>query len=171
LNSTAQVKPSGFLHFAHLDPDSLYPWRPDCTCLFSSHTVGDSPVHVPDSLAVNKHLSLIQLFPQSVLLYVVCLQLFCKEYAKIPVFRCAELATYLKRLEETRQSALRKKQRWRRGGEETSYSLQAPDGLAPEGLHPGTEPPLSGLDRNFQSSPSQERQGRQEVSQEREGKR
>ena len=28
--------------------------------------------------------------------------------------------------------------------EETSSSLQAPDGLAPEGLHPGTELPLSG---------------------------
>lgn len=26
----------------------------------------------------------------------------------------------------------------------TSSSLQAPDGLAPEGLHPGTELPLSG---------------------------
>ncbi|MEQ2257457.1 hypothetical protein ILYODFUR_035044, partial [Ilyodon furcidens] len=25
-HSTAQVKPSGFLRFAHLDPDSLYPW-------------------------------------------------------------------------------------------------------------------------------------------------
>ena len=32
----------------------------------------------------------------------------------------------------------------RGGGEETSSSLQAPDGLAPEGLHPGTELPLSG---------------------------
>lgn len=30
------------------------------------------------------------------------------------------------------------------GGEETSSSLQTPDGLAPEGLHPGTELPLSG---------------------------
>lgn len=28
--------------------------------------------------------------------------------------------------------------------EETRSSLQAPDGLAPEGLHPGTELPLSG---------------------------
>ncbi|MED6245237.1 hypothetical protein ATANTOWER_000522, partial [Ataeniobius toweri] len=36
-HSTAQVKPSGFLRFAHLDPDSLYPWRPDCTCLLAIH--------------------------------------------------------------------------------------------------------------------------------------
>ncbi|XP_045914932.1 calcium-binding mitochondrial carrier protein Aralar2 isoform X2 [Micropterus dolomieu] len=35
--------------------------------------------------------------------------------------------------------------RWSGGREETSSSLQAPDGLAPEGLHPGTELPLSGL--------------------------
>ncbi|MEQ2303929.1 hypothetical protein AMECASPLE_021787 [Ameca splendens] len=31
----AQVKPSGFLRFAHLDPDSLYPWRPDYTHLLA----------------------------------------------------------------------------------------------------------------------------------------
>ncbi|MED6261978.1 hypothetical protein ATANTOWER_012842 [Ataeniobius toweri] len=30
-HSTAQVKSSGFLRFAHLGPDSLYPWRPDYT--------------------------------------------------------------------------------------------------------------------------------------------
>ncbi|MEQ2247152.1 hypothetical protein ILYODFUR_006280 [Ilyodon furcidens] len=30
-HSTAQVKPSGFLRFAHLGPDSLYPWRPEYT--------------------------------------------------------------------------------------------------------------------------------------------
>ncbi|MED6240059.1 hypothetical protein ATANTOWER_015441 [Ataeniobius toweri] len=36
-HSAAQVKPSGFLHFAHLDPDSLYPWRPDCTHLLTIH--------------------------------------------------------------------------------------------------------------------------------------
>lgn len=30
------------------------------------------------------------------------------------------------------------------GVDETSSSLQSPDGLAPQGLHPGTEQPLSG---------------------------
>ncbi|KAK5614261.1 hypothetical protein CRENBAI_005309 [Crenichthys baileyi] len=30
----AQVKPSGPLCFAHLGPDSLYPWRPDFTLLW-----------------------------------------------------------------------------------------------------------------------------------------
>ncbi|MEQ2316117.1 hypothetical protein AMECASPLE_029465 [Ameca splendens] len=34
-DSTAQVKPSGFLHFAHLGPNSLYPWRPDYTHLLA----------------------------------------------------------------------------------------------------------------------------------------
>ncbi|KAK5614827.1 hypothetical protein CRENBAI_011748, partial [Crenichthys baileyi] len=28
-HSPAQVKLSGFLRYAHLGPDSLYPWRPD----------------------------------------------------------------------------------------------------------------------------------------------
>ncbi|MEQ2303670.1 hypothetical protein AMECASPLE_019380, partial [Ameca splendens] len=49
-HSPAKVKPSGFLHYAHLGPDSLYPWRPDYTHL----TVGDPTVHVPVSLLVNK---------------------------------------------------------------------------------------------------------------------
>ncbi|MED6233118.1 hypothetical protein ATANTOWER_007065 [Ataeniobius toweri] len=35
-HSTAPVKPSGLLRFASLDPESLYPWRPDCTYLVSS---------------------------------------------------------------------------------------------------------------------------------------
>ncbi|MED6261713.1 hypothetical protein ATANTOWER_008865, partial [Ataeniobius toweri] len=32
-HSTAQVKPSGYLRYAHLGPDSLYPWRPVYTYL------------------------------------------------------------------------------------------------------------------------------------------
>ncbi|MED6279715.1 hypothetical protein CHARACLAT_003544 [Characodon lateralis] len=36
-HSTAQVKPYGVLRFAHLDPDSFYPWQPDCTCLLAIH--------------------------------------------------------------------------------------------------------------------------------------
>ncbi|MEQ2230647.1 hypothetical protein ILYODFUR_031541 [Ilyodon furcidens] len=32
-HSPAQVKPSGFLCYAHLGPDSLYPWPPDYTRL------------------------------------------------------------------------------------------------------------------------------------------
>ncbi|MED6234765.1 hypothetical protein ATANTOWER_000351 [Ataeniobius toweri] len=36
-HSTPQVKPSGVLRFAHLDPNSFYPWRPDCTCLLAIH--------------------------------------------------------------------------------------------------------------------------------------
>ncbi|MEQ2281480.1 hypothetical protein AMECASPLE_030838 [Ameca splendens] len=34
-HSPAQVKPSGFLRYAHLGPDSLYPWRPDYTHLLA----------------------------------------------------------------------------------------------------------------------------------------
>ncbi|MED6256325.1 hypothetical protein ATANTOWER_023972 [Ataeniobius toweri] len=34
-HSTAQEKPSGLLHFVNLDPESLYPWRPDCTYLLT----------------------------------------------------------------------------------------------------------------------------------------
>ncbi|MED6291317.1 hypothetical protein CHARACLAT_022306 [Characodon lateralis] len=36
-HSTAPVKPSGSLRFASLDPESLYPWRPDCTYLLAIH--------------------------------------------------------------------------------------------------------------------------------------
>ncbi|MEQ2298966.1 Gamma-aminobutyric acid type B receptor subunit 1 [Ameca splendens] len=72
LLNQGQAKPSGLLRFAHLGPDSLYPWRPDGICLLPN-----LPVHVPDSLAVNKHLSLIQLFPLSVLLHVG--QIYFKE--------------------------------------------------------------------------------------------
>ncbi|MED6293484.1 hypothetical protein CHARACLAT_011096 [Characodon lateralis] len=32
---SAQVKPSGFLRYAHLGPDSLYPWRPEHTHLLA----------------------------------------------------------------------------------------------------------------------------------------
>ncbi|MED6256557.1 hypothetical protein ATANTOWER_028826 [Ataeniobius toweri] len=32
-HSTAQEKPSGLLCFVNQDPESLYPWRPDCTYL------------------------------------------------------------------------------------------------------------------------------------------
>ncbi|MEQ2296535.1 hypothetical protein AMECASPLE_025720 [Ameca splendens] len=39
-HSPAQIKPSGFLRYAHLGPDSLYPWRPDYT-----HLVGHLTVH------------------------------------------------------------------------------------------------------------------------------
>ncbi|MEQ2303861.1 hypothetical protein AMECASPLE_021150, partial [Ameca splendens] len=63
--SSAQVNHLDFLRFTHLGPDSLYPWLPNGICLLVN-----LPVHVPDSLAVNKHLSLIQLFPLSVLLHV-----------------------------------------------------------------------------------------------------
>ncbi|MEQ2315548.1 hypothetical protein AMECASPLE_023530 [Ameca splendens] len=97
MHSAAQVNHLNFLCFAHLGPDSLYPWRPDCTHLvscssdynsylslfcniisslshqFSSHsfhTVGDSPVHVPDSLIVNKTPFTDSVAPQSVLLNV-----------------------------------------------------------------------------------------------------
>ncbi|MED6281567.1 hypothetical protein CHARACLAT_022923 [Characodon lateralis] len=72
-HSAAQVNHLDFLRFAHLGPDSLYPWRPDCTHIFSSpsfHTVGDSPVHVTDSLIVNKTPFTDSVVPQSVLLYV-----------------------------------------------------------------------------------------------------
>ncbi|MED6239261.1 hypothetical protein ATANTOWER_004169 [Ataeniobius toweri] len=71
-HSSGQAKPSGLLRFAHLGPDTLYPWRPDGICLLAN-----LPVHVPDSLAVNKHLSLIQLFPLTVLLHVG--QIYFKE--------------------------------------------------------------------------------------------
>ncbi|MEQ2231119.1 hypothetical protein ILYODFUR_036165 [Ilyodon furcidens] len=97
IHSAAQVNHLDFLRFAHLGPDSLYPWRPDCTHLVSRssdynsylslfcniisslshqfsfpsfHTVGDSPVHVPDSLIVNKTPFTDSVVPQSVLLYV-----------------------------------------------------------------------------------------------------
>ncbi|MEQ2246557.1 hypothetical protein ILYODFUR_000713 [Ilyodon furcidens] len=96
-HSPAQVKPSGFLRYAHLGPDSLYPWRPDYTHLvshltvnhnyfsfipqhysscihqFSSpsfHTVDDSTVHVPVSLLVNKTPFTDSVVLLSVLLYV-----------------------------------------------------------------------------------------------------
>ncbi|MEQ2285700.1 hypothetical protein AMECASPLE_034631, partial [Ameca splendens] len=32
-----QEKPSGLLPFVNLDPESLYPWRPDCTYLLAIH--------------------------------------------------------------------------------------------------------------------------------------
>ncbi|MEQ2282364.1 hypothetical protein AMECASPLE_039807 [Ameca splendens] len=35
----AQVNHLDFLRFAHLGPDSLYPWRPDCTHLVSRSSV------------------------------------------------------------------------------------------------------------------------------------
>ncbi|MEQ2254896.1 hypothetical protein ILYODFUR_008352 [Ilyodon furcidens] len=34
-HSPAQIKPSGFLRYAHLGPDSLYPWQPDYTHLLA----------------------------------------------------------------------------------------------------------------------------------------
>ncbi|MEQ2296333.1 hypothetical protein AMECASPLE_023743 [Ameca splendens] len=34
-HSTVQEKPSGLLRFVNLDPESLYPWRPDCTYLLA----------------------------------------------------------------------------------------------------------------------------------------
>ncbi|MEQ2305259.1 hypothetical protein AMECASPLE_035992 [Ameca splendens] len=95
-HSTAQEKPSGLFRFVNQDPESLYPWRPDCTYLvscfpvyysyfslisqhnsswfhhFSSpsfHTVADSPIHVPVSL-VNKTPFTDSVLLQSVLQYV-----------------------------------------------------------------------------------------------------
>ncbi|MED6256291.1 hypothetical protein ATANTOWER_023382, partial [Ataeniobius toweri] len=45
-----QVNHLDFLCFTHLDPDSLYPWRPDCTHLlailpftFQYHFVNKTP--------------------------------------------------------------------------------------------------------------------------------
>ncbi|MEQ2311421.1 hypothetical protein AMECASPLE_019886 [Ameca splendens] len=36
-HSAAQVNHLDFLRFAHLGPDSLYPWQPDCTHLLAIH--------------------------------------------------------------------------------------------------------------------------------------
>ncbi|MED6246542.1 hypothetical protein ATANTOWER_019530, partial [Ataeniobius toweri] len=64
-HSTASVKPSGLLCFVNLDPESLYPWRPDCTYLLAIH-----PFTFLIHFAVNKAPFTDSVVLQSVLLYV-----------------------------------------------------------------------------------------------------
>ncbi|MED6237479.1 hypothetical protein ATANTOWER_025841, partial [Ataeniobius toweri] len=53
------------LSFDNLDPESLYPWRPDRSYLLLIH-----PFTFPDCLWRNKNIILLILFLRSVLLYV-----------------------------------------------------------------------------------------------------